>query len=147
MPVAFGSVGDIIAVALLVKDLANTLSESRGASAEYQTTTRELRNLENVLRELQSLADLCDKAPGIYNALAETAKLEVQKCKALILPFSTETEKYGQSLRVGGSGNSAQDAYRKIHWKLSHKGRLEEFRRAIRVQNECMTALLVNSKR
>lgn len=42
MPITFGSVGDVISVCLLIKDLVKTLDDSRGSSAEYQEVIREL---------------------------------------------------------------------------------------------------------
>jgi hypothetical protein len=43
----FGSVGDIIAVVGIIKDLIVTLDDSRGSSADYQRITHELRNFEH----------------------------------------------------------------------------------------------------
>lgn len=144
MPITFGSVGDIILVTLLVKDLATTLS-NEGSPAEYQAAVRELGNLECVLVELKDLVCLCDRIGG-YESLAQTAQLEAQKCKALIDPFCESTSNYGPSLRVGGSGNKAVDTYQKLHWKFSQKNRLDEFRRAISAQIDCMTALIAVPK-
>ncbi|KAF2429776.1 hypothetical protein EJ08DRAFT_267525 [Tothia fuscella] len=137
----FGSAGDIIQVALLVKSLVNALSESNGSLSEYQTTVRELNNLDGVIYELQGLVDLCRSAGG-YDTLIGIVEVEVSKCKALMLPFLLQLDKYKQSLRVGGSGKPVRDAYKKMHWKLSRQDCLDEFRRAINIQRECMLALL-----
>ena len=56
MPVTFGSVGDIIAVCVLVKDCVDALSETKGAAASYQAVIRELFILEKALLEFDVLS-------------------------------------------------------------------------------------------
>lgn len=53
MPVTFGSVGDIISVCLLVKDLVEALDKARGSKAEYQSAIRELWILDRALLEIE----------------------------------------------------------------------------------------------
>lgn len=49
MPVAVSSIGDVISLCLLLKDLVIALSDCRGASHEFQELIRELQILERVL--------------------------------------------------------------------------------------------------
>lgn len=56
MPITFGSVGDIISVSLLVKDILVALDDSRGSSAEYQGIIRELYILDRALLEIGQLS-------------------------------------------------------------------------------------------
>ena len=47
MPVPFGfSVGDVIAVSILIKDALKALDSARNSSAEYQELFRELWSLD-----------------------------------------------------------------------------------------------------
>ncbi|MCJ1481229.1 hypothetical protein MMC06_001385 [Schaereria dolodes] len=73
MPVTTGSVGDIIRVCLLVKDLITALDSSRGSSAEYQELVRELWALDRVLLEVELLVRTCSDIIEL-NALRETAR-------------------------------------------------------------------------
>ena len=119
MPVTFGAVGDIISVYTLVKDLITALSETRGSSAEYQTTIHELQNLESILGERKSLATLCDYIGG-YEYLAVSAQLKAEKIKALVVLFSEKIMKFHTSLKLGGSDNRARNGYWKLRWKISY---------------------------
>jgi hypothetical protein len=42
MPIAFGSVNDIIAVCILVKDCVEALSDANGSASQYAAVIREL---------------------------------------------------------------------------------------------------------
>ena len=52
MPITFGSVGDIISVCLIIKDLIKILDESRH-STEHQETIQELWALDRVLLKVE----------------------------------------------------------------------------------------------
>jgi hypothetical protein len=52
MSFTFGSVGDIISICLIIKDLAVALDDSGGSSAEYRELRRELWALERALLEV-----------------------------------------------------------------------------------------------
>jgi len=141
----FGSVGDIISVCSIIKELITALREFKGSSSEYQTTIRELQNVDTVLTDLHDLACLCDRLGG-YESLAQRVRLEALKCESLITPFRDKISKYTESLRIGGCGNVARDAFWKLHWRISHRDDLEEFRRALKVQTEVMTVIIVTAK-
>lgn len=102
MPITFGSVGDIISVCLLVKDLVDALDKARGSKAEYQSLTRELRILDRVLLEVHLLA----RTHGGGNtpeleALCETARKAVDRCKDLVSNFLVKLKKYQGLLTKG----------------------------------------------
>ena len=61
MPITFGSVGDIVSLCLLIKDLVKSLDNSRGSSAEYQAVIRELCSLDHALLEVAVFFDLVNK--------------------------------------------------------------------------------------
>ncbi|EAT78354.1 hypothetical protein SNOG_14117 [Parastagonospora nodorum SN15] len=85
MPVTFGSVGDIISVCLLVKDLVDALDKARGSKAEYQSLIRELWILDRSLLEIDLLARTHGGgATPELEALCETAKKAVDRCRNLL---------------------------------------------------------------
>src|SRR5947207_4507221 len=73
MPISFGSVGDIISVCLIVKDLVAALDDSRGSSTEYREVIRELWGLDRALLEVDLLSRTCDNTVEL-NALCMTAR-------------------------------------------------------------------------
>jgi hypothetical protein len=142
--VTFGSVGDIITAVGVIKDLIVALSDSRGSSADYQRIISELTNLERILIHLDDLIKACENHPD-YTALRDAARLEALENARLVEPFRGKLQKYSQSLRIGGSGNTAIDAYRKIHYHLKGKDDVDEFRKAVSTRVEAMTTLLLTS--
>src|SRR2546423_9092228 len=87
MPITFGSVGDIISICLIVKDLVDTLNKSRGSSAEYSEVIRELWVLDRALLEVELLSRT-HSATVELNALCETARQTVDKCRLTVEAFS-----------------------------------------------------------
>ena len=144
MPVTFGSVGDIIAVCLLIKDLVKTLDESRGASAEYQEVVRELWVLERALLEVEMLSRACDNTLEL-NALCATARRAADDCRKSIEVFLEKIRGYSASLRSGGSGNVLKDASKKVKWQISQKEDLTRFRAEINAHSTSINMLLMTA--
>jgi hypothetical protein len=142
--VTFGSVGDIIAVVGIIKDLITTLNDSRGSSADYQRILRELTSLQNILHHLDDLTKACEIHPD-YTALRDAARLEALECARLVEPFKEKLQRYSRSLRIGGSGNAVKDAYEKVHYRVLGKDDVEQFRNDVRTRVEAMTALLMTA--
>lgn len=137
----FGSVGDIISVAAIIKDIITTLSDTRGAAAEYQRTIGDLQNLYHVLLKLDMLAKECERrGDSISEGL--TARLKAQDCRILAENFFEKVQKYNSSLRKDGSGNMAKDAYWKPHWRMTHRDCVEQFRKDVQLQIQFITMLL-----
>ena len=70
--VTFGSVGDIISIYIIIKDLVKALDDSRGSLAEYQEVIRELSALDRVLLEVELLWITCERTNEL-NAIRDTA--------------------------------------------------------------------------
>ena len=104
MPITFGSVGDIIALSLLIKNLAKSLDDSRGASAEYQTLTRELSSLEHALSRVEEVFTTFNRSSDL-NTLDQIANQCVEQCRECIMKYRDRTEKFERSLQTGGSSN------------------------------------------
>ena len=143
MPITFGSVGDIISISLLIKDLIKCLDESRGSSAEYQAIIRELWSLDQALLEVELLLRSC-KQPVELSGLRETTRHCAEQCRKLIVDFRDRTKRYQQVLR-GGTGNLVRDTTAKIRWHVSEKDDLVKFRAAITAQCSSLNILLATA--
>ena len=130
MPITFGSVGDVISLSLLIKDLAKSLDNSRGSSAEYQAVIRELWSLDHALLEVELLFRSCEQAAQL-NALCATANECAERCRNCITQFHEQVKKFGRSLQPGGSGSFVRDTALKVRWQLSEKEDLAKFRAEI----------------
>ena len=60
MSITVGSVGDIITLCLLIKDLVRSLKNSHSFLAEYQPEIRNLWSLEHALLEVEMLFRFCE---------------------------------------------------------------------------------------
>ena len=130
MPVTIGSVGDIISLSILIKNLVKSLDDSRGSSAEYQDVVRELGNLDYALREVEKLSQSSEPTIRLI-ALSGTVNDCAQQCRECIEKFHTQVKKFEKSLQPGGSGNFVKDSAQKVRWQVSEKADLAKFRAKI----------------
>lgn len=130
MPVTFGSVGDIITVALLIKDLIKCIDDSRGSSAEYQAVIRELWSLDRALLEVELLL-LSSQRSKELDAIQGTALHIAKQCDSCIKTFRDHIKKYQNSLQRQSSGTFVKNAARKVIWHTSEKEPLARFRAEI----------------
>jgi hypothetical protein len=144
MPVTFGSVGDIISICLLVKDLVEALDKSQGSSAEYSQTISQLRVFERALLETHLLLQTPEPTAEL-SALFETARQTVEDCGLRIQAFRNKLRKYKLHLQDGGSSNFVKDAARKVQWQVSQKDETEKFRAEISAYTESINMLLTTS--
>jgi hypothetical protein len=129
----FGSLGDILQLCILVKDLITALDSSRGSSAEYQELIRELSALDRVLLEVEQLSWKCVGTAEL-NALQQTVKQATLQCRQPIQEFLTRIRKFEKHLGEAhsiGMLKTARDAYWKVHWAVSYKVELQKFRTII----------------
>jgi hypothetical protein len=127
MPITFGSIGDIISVCLIVKDLIDALDKCRGSASEYQDIIRELRCLDRSLLEVEKLS----RELGVLaktTALCVTTKITVDKCRSSVDGFLGKIRKYEKYLREKGSGNIVKDSAMKIKWQILRSSELAKFR-------------------
>jgi hypothetical protein len=126
----FGSLGDILQLCLLVKDLIVALDSSRGSSAEYQELIRELSALDHVLLEVEKLSRKCVGTAEL-NALQQTVKQAALQCHQPIQDFLIRIRKFEKHLGENDSRGilrTARDTYWKVHWAISYKEELQKFR-------------------
>lgn len=129
MPVTFGSVGDIISVCLLVKDLVEALDKARGSKAEYQSVIRDLWTLNRALLEIDLLTrQHGDGATPELKGLCETAKVAASRCRELLESFLGRLKKYESTFHEQQNPSILREAAMKIRWRLGEKEALDEFR-------------------
>lgn len=143
MPITFGSVGDIISVSYIIKDLVKCLDKSRGSSAEYQAVTRELWSLDHALLEVELLLRSCQQSVEL-TGLCETADRCAVQCRKCIEDFRDQTKRYQAPLQRGGTGNLFRDTVAKIRWHVKRDG-LAKFRAVITAHCSSLNMLLVTA--
>ncbi|KAH6976039.1 hypothetical protein BKA56DRAFT_552474 [Ilyonectria sp. MPI-CAGE-AT-0026] len=114
---AFGSVGDFIAIALLIKDIICALDDCRGSAKEYRDLIQELNILEKTLQEVEHIYNNPRLSDGLDD-LSKIALLTTKQIQQCLEGFCDKIQKYGPSLAKAGTGNALKDAARKIQWKL-----------------------------
>ena len=144
MPITFGSVGDIISVSLLIKDLVKCLDESRGSSAEYQAVIRELWSLDYALLEVELLLRSCKQSVEL-SGLSKSANRCVEQCRECIRDFRDKMKKYQGALGGGGTGSLVRDTTAKVWWRVSIKDDLAKFRANITAQTSSLNILLATA--
>jgi hypothetical protein len=147
MPITFGSVGDIISVCLLVKDLVDALDKARGSKAEYQSVTRELWILDRVLLEIDLLARTHGGVTPELEALCETAKKAVDRCRELVSEFLTKIKKYQGSFGEENNQNKnfIKETAMKVRWRIGERDAVEKFRVEIAGTSSSLQMLLATA--
>lgn len=131
MPVTFGSVGDIIAVCLLVKDLVDALDKSRGSKAEYRSLISELRTLERVLLHIDTFSRNNGANPGLRGIL-QTIGEAVAHCQGLVSEFLQRVKKYQYVFDESGTSSAkrsyVKDAAMSVRWSIGESDAVDKFR-------------------
>jgi hypothetical protein len=120
MAVPFGfSVGDFIAGIKLLKSGFDSLSDARGAKADYLELRKALDALDKALNEASQFT-----TPQHQAAVEE----EVTNCKECIAKFLVEFKKF-ELLKSGPVNISKlRFAFRKLQWALRKKDDVRKFR-------------------
>lgn len=146
MPVTFGSVGDIISVCLIVKDLVEALDKARGSKAEYQSAIRELWILDRALLEIELFTKAHENASTLeLRGLCETAKAAALRCKKLVSTFLERVKKYQSTFDEGQSPGAVRDAVAKVRWRFGEKDALEQFRVEVAGTSSSLQMLLATA--
>jgi hypothetical protein len=138
------SAGDVIAVSILIKDVIQGLSDSRGSAEEYQEIIRELWSLDKALLEVELPSRTCGNAIEL-NALSCTAMRTTDQCRLCISAYLEKIRSYNRSLGFGGSGSKLRDAAKKIQWTLSQKDELTKFRAEVNGHASAINMLLITA--
>lgn len=144
MPITFGSVGDILAVSLLVKDIIATLDDNRGSADEVQELTRELVALNGALSEIQRLSRQyghVHRITALLNATSATAT----GCQKMLQTFNIKLQKYEAIVQNNTNGSlraSFPRAARKLQWALMEKDETARFRADVQAYSASLNMLL-----
>jgi hypothetical protein len=131
MPITFGSVGDIIAVCVLVKDCVDALSDTNGSAPQYQAVVRELHILEKALLEVGVLSRTHATTPELI-ALFTSADTTIEQCRKALEAFKAKTKPYDQHLGAASTSTAVQKLYKgnakKLLWQVKMKDEVARFR-------------------
>lgn len=137
---SFGfSAGDFIAGANLAYRLIRALSETQGATMEYQGVIQELGCVQQTFLHVGQMGSCNLFSEATINAMS----FIVDSSKEIMVRFLEKTEKYRRSL----SGNSmrsslATDSWRKIGWSLFKKQELIDLRETLQTRLAAINVLV-----
>jgi hypothetical protein len=97
MPITCGSVGDIIAICVLVKDCVEALSDANGSVSQYEAVIRELQMLEKALLEVGLLSRTHATTPEL-TALFTSTDTTIEQCRKSLARFQSKIQRYGKYL-------------------------------------------------
>ena len=126
MPITFGSVGDIISLCLLIKDITIAIHDCQGSPHSFQKLLTQLKSLEQALLQVDLLIRKHEASPQ-FNALAVAARHVANECRVSAEPFLQLIKSYQHYLRPEGSGNVMKDTLRKVQWKILSKDAVDSF--------------------
>lgn len=121
---SFGcSIGDFIAVALLIKEIVTSLQGC--SSAEHRQLTDELQLLEQALHEIEFL-----EGPHGQEAVVEAIKVAALKCQAPLDHFACKLKKYDVLAESDSKKmrKVVQGWARKVQWGLFMKEEVQTLR-------------------
>lgn len=146
MVIPFGfSVGDCVAVSLLIKDAVLALDSAHGAAAEYQEIIRELWALDRALLEVIGVSQGFETTVEL-NALGHVAKRTADQCRTCIVNFLDKVKGYRKTLGTAeGSGSRWRDARGKIGWALLRGDEVKAFRTEICAHSQAINMLLITA--
>jgi hypothetical protein len=149
MPVTCGSIGDIIAVSLLVKDLVTALNQSRGSQAEYNQLVDELNLLKDVLDRIVHLCNTAGTTVAVrtfeVSALHDATLKIAQNCRKCIEAFNVGLQKYDKTLGSSGARSKREglrSAVAQLRWRFGEKEDLVRFRADIARQTASLNLAL-----
>ncbi|KAJ4120293.1 hypothetical protein NW760_007447 [Fusarium oxysporum] len=119
---SFGSVGDFITIALLIKDIVAALDDCRGSAKQYRDLVQRLNTLHQTLEAVQQVYEDPQLTQSL-EGLSKIALSAVGQIRSCLEAFLGHIRKYEPSLgnSVSGGGNALKDIRRKVQWKLNEK--------------------------
>ena len=126
-PFVPASFGDIVTVINIVQSIYKALSDSMGASYDYQCLIRELRSFEQALKIVDFAITVAP--PTGRDALDIAA--EITTCLELLKTFHDRIKSYQEALGGGKRAFSIKIIFRKIGWSLFKANEVESFRQKI----------------
>lgn len=117
---AFGAVGDFIAVIALIKDIITALDDSRGSAKDYRDVVHSLEILQRTVEQVSKIYDDHGVAKDLSD-LRILAMNSVSRIQQGLKAFRDGNRKFESSLGTGAKKNVFQDVVRKIQWSFEEK--------------------------
>ncbi|KAJ3960640.1 hypothetical protein N0V92_002717 [Colletotrichum tropicale] len=117
---AFGAVGDFIAVISLIKDIITALDDSRGSTKDYRDAARSLEILQRIVQHVSQIYDDNGTAKDLGD-LRILAMNIVRQIQQSLEDFRDRNRKFERTLGGGGTKNVFRDVVRKIQWSFEEK--------------------------
>lgn len=137
----FGSFGDFLSIAALIKDIVIALDDSRGSKQKYQALIQELGILTQAIEQTEKIYKDQRYVSGVDRSPVTALETAVAKIWQRLEDFNLKLRKYAISLCPGGSGHVIRDIARKIQFKIEEKD-VEEFQRDVLGYNISLKLLL-----
>jgi hypothetical protein len=136
---SFGfSAGDFIAGANLACTIVRALSESRGASTEYQDVIRELGCIQQTFLQVEQIRVSNLFSQATMNAITCIINSSIE----VMAGFLERTDKYRQSLSGMSRQSFAKDSWRKIGWSLYKSEELTTLRDSLQTRLTSISILV-----
>ena len=133
MPFVPSSIGEIVTAAKIVHSIYKALSDSMGASYDYQCLITELRSFEQALKIVDHALTVA--TPCGHDALDIAA--ETTNCLELLKTFDDRIRSYQKAL-----GGKKGASWRKIGWSLFKAEEVASFRQKISQHKQNITLFL-----
>ncbi|KAH7362449.1 hypothetical protein B0T11DRAFT_280826 [Plectosphaerella cucumerina] len=117
---SFGSLGDILALTTLIKDLIEVLDDSRGSVSDYRVVVDRLRIQLKTVKRVDEVFGGPPKSTRDAEIQADVRQI-LRQIRACIDAFVVKLDKFGPNLTNGGSGNKLKDVLKKVNWRLDKK--------------------------
>jgi len=141
LAVTFGAVGDLLAVAALIKDIITALDDCRGSSKAYRDLVQSMEALAQALQEVDRIYHASNTSFEPDEQTRSAVLHIVGQVRQCLDGFKTRIAKFAPGLAQGGSGNTIKDAARKIQWKLEEKD-IEKFKTEVAAHTEFLKFFL-----
>jgi hypothetical protein len=137
MTVPFGfSVGDFIAAIGLVAKVTEAVQDSGGATAQYQSLTRDLGNLQAVLLKVESLQIGNETLPA--HTVYDQTLLVQQSAKELLGKIAKFDKRLGSQAQKGWRHGT----HRKIQWAVFQSNEVTGLRDVVSAQAQNLSILI-----
>jgi hypothetical protein len=117
---SFGSLGDILALTTLIKDLIEVLDDSRGSVSDYRIVVDRLRIQLRTVKRVDEVFGGPPNSTGDAEIQADVRQI-LRQIRDCIDDFVVKLHKFGPNLTNGGSGNKLKDVLKKVSWRLDKK--------------------------
>lgn len=144
IPITCNAVGDIIALASLVLDIARALNDTRGAASEYRSFSDELNGFHTMLTTAARVAKDTDD-----DALRDEIVREVDRCGHDVQGALTRIGKFSaldaNAARGSGVCVKLKRHWYKIEWRFGKWDQVQTGRKELSMATQRITALLTVS--